>query len=90
MGNKKRKYDEDFKREAVKLVKDTGKPATEIARDLGIDVKNIYNWISKSKDYGSLTDQGKEMLKLKKELADVKMERDILKKAVAIFSQQQK
>jgi transposase len=86
---KNRKFDEEFKREAVKHVRSSGKTASEVARNLGIDVKNLYNWIHQSKDNGILTEEGKELYRLKKELADIKMERDILKKAVAIFSKQQ-
>lgn len=89
MTRKQSRYDDEFKKEAVRLVKDTGKPAAQIARELGINVKNLYNWMRKSHAYGSLTDEGQEMMRLKKELARVQRERDILKKAVAIFSEQQ-
>lgn len=90
MGKKYTRYDDEFKREAVRLVQDSGKTAVQIADDLGIDVKNLYNWIRMSKDTGPLTDHGKEIARLKKELARTERERDILKKAVAIFSQHQK
>lgn len=90
MGKQYTRYDDEFKREAVRLVKDTGKSAVQIADELGINVKNLYNWMNLSKNDGPLTDHGKEIARLKKELARTERERDILKKAVAIFSKQQK
>jgi len=83
------RYDGDFKKEAVRLVRESGKPAAQIARELGIRIPNLYNWINLRKDNGPLSDQGKEIAQLKKDLARAERERDILKKAVAIFSRQQ-
>jgi len=83
------RYDGDFKKEAVRLVRESGKPAAQIARELGIRIPNLYNWINLSKDNGPFSDQGKEIAQLKKDLARAERERDILKKAVAIFSRQQ-
>ena len=83
-----KKYDEDYKKNIVKLV-ESGKPISDIEREYGINRKNIYNWKYK---YGNIiTATGEvtnndEVLKLKKELQQVKMENEILKKAVAIFS----
>ena len=84
-----KKYDEDYKKNIVKLV-ESGKPISDIEREYGINRKNIYNWKYK---YGNIiTATGEvtnndEVLKLKKELQQVKMENEILKKAVAIFSE---
>jgi len=89
-----RKYDNEFKREAIKLAekaKAEGRSVASVAENLGIESKNIYNWLNKSakdEDGSIITDS--ELTKLRKELRDVKEERDILKKAVAIFSKQQK
>jgi len=88
MGETGIRYDEDFKREAVNLVATTGKSAAAIARDLGISDASLYAWIKQAKPYGKLTEEGKELARLRKELADVRLERDVLKKAVAIFSKQ--
>jgi transposase len=89
-----RKYDNEFKREAVRLAekaKSEGRSVSDVAGNLGIKVKNLYNWIDKSaKDEKGNIVTDSELTKLKKELRDVKEERDILKKAVAIFSKQQK
>lgn len=91
---KNRQYDDEFKREAVKLAqkaKQEGKSVSEVARNLGINAKNLFNWINKSviDEKGEIVTDS-ELTKLRKELRDVKEERDILKKAVAIFSKQQK
>lgn len=89
-----RRYDDEFKKEAMALVRTSNKSASEVADDLGINVNNIYYWLKRedkinSKNAVSL-DESKELERIKKELEDVKLERDILKKAVAIFSKQPK
>ena len=83
-----RKFDDEFKREAVRLVKDRGsKTVAAIARDLGITSSTLHGWKNKSIEMpGGEIITNSEITRLKRELADVKMERDILKKAVAIFS----
>ena len=92
--NSRRKYDREFKFEAVRLVTDGSHPVSEVARDLGIHENLLYNWRRKYLDdtahafpgKGHLKPADEEMRRLKKELTDVKEERDILKKALAIFS----
>lgn len=77
-----KKYDEDYKKNIVKLV-ESGKPISDIEREYGINRKNIYNWKYK---YGNIiTSTGEvtnndEILKLKKELQQVKMENYLRKK----------
>ena len=81
-------YDEDYKKNIIKLV-ENGKAVSDIEREYGINRKLIYNWKNK---YGTIkTSTGEvttndEILKLKKELNDIKIENEILKKAVAIFT----
>ena len=81
-------YDEEFKKTIVELYH-SGKGATELSREYGTSTVNIYKWI---KQYSPITVTGgettsnAEILALKKELAKVKEENEILKKAVAIFS----
>ena len=83
-----RRYDDEFKREAIRLGKNSSsKSKSAIARDLGISPSTLHGWMNKSvetKDGKIITDS--EITKLRRELADTKLERDILKKAVAIFS----
>ena len=80
-------YDKEFIRETVKLAKESNKPKSAIARDLGIGVSTLHGWIAKSVEMrpGEII-IGSEITQLKRELATAIRERDILKKAVAIFS----
>ncbi len=88
--NKKKRFDRDFKMSAVKMVTDGGHRAAEVARSLGIHQNQLYNWKKKYSDQGDKAFPGKghltELAALRRRLRDVEMERDILKKAVGIFS----
>jgi transposase len=87
-------YDDEFKREAIRLAEQarrSGKKIVDVAKNLGISEKNLYNWLNKStKDESGHIITDSELTRLRRELAETKLERDILKKAVAIFSKQQK
>jgi transposase len=82
-----KKYDDEFKREAVRLIKAGGKTISAISRDLGVSKSTLYGWTYKSVEMpdGAII-RNSEITRLKRELADARIERDILKKAVAIFS----
>ena len=88
-GTKKR-FDRDFKVSAVKMVTEGGHKATEVARSLGIHQTQLYRWKRQFGDQGQKAFPGKghltELAALRRKLRDVEMERDILKKAVGIFS----
>jgi len=96
MSNKKRrrKYTKDFKLEAVQLVEAKGGNASAVARNLGLRPDLVTRWVREYKSdtehsfpgLGKRKEPEEELYKLRKELADTKMERDILKKALAIFS----
>jgi transposase len=91
----RRKYTKEFKLEAVQLVESRGN-AAEVARSLGISANILNRWVREYKadeEYafpglGNLKEPEEELRRLRKELADTKMERDILKKALSIFSKQ--
>lgn len=91
----RRQFTREFKVEAVELLLRGDKTGVEVARNLGIRVELLYRWkneyISSAEDSfpgtGHLTEPEDERIrKLERELAGVKEERDILKKALAIFS----
>ena len=94
--NTRRKYDPDFKRDALALLETSGRPVAEIAENLGVKPDLLYRWRRENdrKDMAAFPGHGKEALTsteqrirdLEKKLKDAEMERDILKKAVAIFS----
>jgi transposase len=85
-------YSNDYKIKAVELSKQRGN-ATAVARELGITVKMLYNWMKKA-ELGKLSiESGKakskeeqEIIQLRKALKNAELERDILKKAVGIFT----
>ncbi len=77
-----RKYDEDYKREAVKKIHD-GQSVASVARELGVAESLLHNWKRQALETSS--DADKEVLALRKKLREVEMERDILKKAALIF-----
>jgi transposase len=87
---KKKRFDRDFKISTVKMVTDGGHKISEVARSLGIHANQIYNWKRKFSDSGEKAFPGKghltEIAALRRKLREVEMERDILKKAVGIFS----
>jgi transposase len=87
---KKRRFDRDFKMSAVKMVTEGGHKAAEVARSLGIDAGRLYHWKKQFGDNGEKAFPGKgnlsEMAALRRKLREVEIERDILKKAVGIFS----
>ena len=94
MSKQRRKYTKEFKLEAVQLVLSQGGNASATARNLGIKPNMLARWVREDKadnkysfpGQGKLKEPDEELRKLRKELADAKMERDILKKALAIFS----
>ncbi len=87
----KKNYDQEFKRQAIELAKNSEKPISQIAIDLGLAPSTLFTWISRSKvDSKGKTITDNEITLLRKELVETKIERDILKKAMAIFSKQQK
>ena len=86
------KYDNEFKVMIVELL-NSGLSRKQVSEEYGLNVSMIGRWSReykiKSGDFSKkreVSDQEKEFKKLQKELRDVKMERDILKKAVSIFS----
>lgn len=94
----RKSYDTEFKRDAVKLVIDGGRRTSEAAKGLGINENVLYRWIKQYKEdpensfpgKGRLKPEDEELRRLKKELQDVKEEREILKKVVGIFSKTQR
>jgi len=93
---RRRKYDPEFKRNAVLMTEETGRTVKEVARDLGISADLLYRWRVSYRERKELAfpGNGKEALtpeearvrELEKRLRELELERDILKKAVAIFS----
>lgn len=82
-------YDEDFKKTIVDLYLNK-KPASEITREYGISSSVLYKWVklySPIKNEDGTSTNNNELQKLKKELSKIREENEILKKAIAIFTQ---
>ncbi len=96
MKGNRRNYSEEFKKDAVQHSLTSEKTVVEVAQDLGIAHSNLNRWRVQYRKNGELsfpgngkqrlTPQEEEIKRLKKELYDVRQERDILKKALAIFT----
>jgi transposase len=91
MAETRRKFDRDFKEGAVRLVRETGRPIAQVARDLGINEGTLANWVnadrrSRGEADGALgEDERAELARLRKENAELAMERDVLKRSVALW-----
>jgi transposase len=98
MGTRKyRTYTKEFKREALGLLEHSGKSASELERELGITTGLLLKWRQRYKvgqephrlEPSDLAAAQAELRRVRRELAIVSQERDILKKAIAIFSKEQ-
>jgi len=91
---KNKTYTTEFKLEAVALVTDQGYSVSEAAASLGITTKLIYNWKAKLEEQQAgnalSEDERAELKRLRKEVKDLKMEKEILKKASAFFAKEMK
>jgi transposase len=95
---KMRAYDKEFKLNAVKFYLDNNLSHKQVAEELGVPCSTLFNWIENYKKEGGQAFPGKghlkpadaELAQLRKELSSVREERDILKKALGIFSSPRK
>ena len=98
MSKKRRQFDRAFKVEAVRLATQGDRPVAAVARDLGIGENLLHRWKHRFIDHseqafvgtGNLTAEQAELRRLRRELTDVTEERDILKKAISVFSDRKK
>ena len=97
MSSKRRTYSREFKIEAAKLSYNSDKPVEEIAQDLGVSQSSLNRWRQEYRadpdqafpGNGQMKERDAEVARLKKELREARMENEILKKAVAIFTRSQ-
>jgi len=91
---KRRKFTDEFKADVARLVLDENKTVAQVARDLDVAASVVGTWVSRARanrdggKTGLMTEERAELAALRKELRVVKMERDILGKAVAFFAKE--
>jgi transposase len=89
-GRRRRQFTEEFKRDAVDLVRSTGRPIAQIARELGIYDSTLGNWvrqdrIDRGEREGLTSDERARLGQLEAENTRLRMERDLLKRTVAFW-----
>jgi len=90
----RQKYTKEFKLDALRLMEESHRPVSELARELGLNKNMLYRWhhelVDDAKESfpgnGKLKDSESELARLRRDLELVTEERDILKKALAVFS----
>jgi transposase len=91
----RRSFSDEFKAGAVRLVIDEGKTVPQVARDLDLTTSSVRNWVEQARadrgngKPGALTSEERaELSRLRKDVRELRMERDILKKAAAFFAKE--
>ena len=91
----RRKFTDEFKAGVVRLVLDEGKSAGAVARDLDLTDSAVREWVAraqadrtKGKSGGLTTVEREELARLRKEVRELKLERDVLRKAAAFFAKE--
>lgn len=91
MDETRRKFDPEFKVGAVRIVRETGKPIAQVARELGINAGTLGNWVAQdrqAREHGEAPlseSERKELHRLRSENAQLAMERDVLKRSTALW-----
>jgi transposase len=94
MAETRRKFDRDFRQGAVRIVRETGKPIVQVARELGVNEGTLGNWCAQDRRQrgepgGPLgEDERAELVRLRRENAELTMQRDVLKRSVALWVQE--
>ncbi|MCW2801815.1 MAG: transposase [Propionibacteriaceae bacterium] len=90
MPEKRNKYDREFREGAVRIVNETKKPIAHVARDLGVNEGTLGNWVARDREArqgtdGLSTGDVEELKRLRAEVAELRMERDVLKRSVVLW-----
>ena len=97
MPRKRREFSKEYKAEVVKLIQDSGKSVGQVCRELDLTETSVRKWVAQSEvdagrgPSGTLTSEEREELRrLRREKTQLRMEREILKKATAFFAKESK
>jgi transposase len=90
MPEMRRKYDAEFREGGVTIVRETGKPIVEVARELGIGAGTLGSWVKRDRlARGEEADRARldpgYVRRLEREVAELWMERDVLKRSVVLW-----
>ncbi|WP_030518978.1 transposase [Nocardia sp. NRRL WC-3656] len=92
MAEKRRKFDAEFREGAVRIVRETGRPVAQVARELGVNEGTLTTWVARDRaqregggDDRLSESERAELLRLRRENAELAMERDVLKRSVVLW-----
>ena len=91
MAETRRRFDPEFRAGAVRIVQETKKPIAQVARDLGINEGTLANWVNKDierrlpSNGGVSESEREELARLRRENAELAMERDVLNRSVVLW-----
>jgi len=86
----RRRFTDEFKSETVKLVKQSDRSMSSVAMELGISAKSIGEWVRRAEESGDTVDEDEraELKRLRKEVRELRMEKEILAKATAFVAKE--
>ena len=90
MPETRRQFSDEFREGAVRIVRETGRPIAQVARELGINAGTLGNWVAKARagrgDRPELSeDERVELARLRRENTELRMQRDVLKRSVVLW-----
>ena len=90
MPETRRQFTDEFREGAVRIVRETGRPIAQVARELGINAGTLGNWVPRTGPAGGdrpqlSEDERAELARLRKENTELRMQRDVLKRSVVLW-----